>query len=78
MLVIVVGKLKSYLNSYGKEYRCSNKHSIFESKIEKYLLDNIQQKAKEFISRSVNIISKGQEEFKDNSKENSRYIIKLR
>jgi len=62
----------------GKEYRCSNKHSIFESRIEKYLVENIKNEAKKHITESKVVDIKPREEIIDNSKEIKRKLEKLK
>lgn len=62
----------------GKEYRCSNKHSIFESRIEKYLIENIQKEAEKYIAESKVINAKPTETFTDNSKDIKKKLEKLK
>lgn len=62
----------------GKEYRCSNKHSIFESRIEKYLIANIQKEAEKYIAESKVINVKPTETFTDNSKDIKKKLEKLK
>ena len=62
----------------GKEYRCSNKHSIFESKIEKYLLENIKEQAENYIAESKIEEIKPVETFVDNSNAIKKKLEKLK
>lgn len=62
----------------GKEYRCSNKHSIFESKIEKYLLENIKEQAENYIAESKIEAVKPAETFVDNSNAVKKKLEKLK
>lgn len=62
----------------GKQYKCSNKHSIFESKIEKYLLENIKKEAENYIANNKIVSVKEKESFLDNSKDIKKKLEKLK
>lgn len=62
----------------GKEYRCSNKHSIFENRIEKYLLENIKEQAENYIAESKIEEIKPVETFVDNSNAIKKKLEKLK
>ncbi len=71
-------KAEKLSKEIGKEYRCSNRHSIFESKIERYLIENIKQEAEKHISETKVLKTKNKETLIDNSKEIKRKLEKLK
>lgn len=71
-------KAEKLSKEIGKEYICSNKPSIFESKIEKFLLENIRQEAENYIASCKIIDIKSKENFIDNSKEIKKKLEKLK
>lgn len=63
---------------YGKKYKCKNRYTLSENKIEKYLIDNIKEEAEKYIANTKILGFKPTKDFKDNSSQINKKLEKLK
>lgn len=63
---------------YNKRYRCQNRYTLSENKIEQYLVNNIKKEAEKYIANTKILGFKPVESFKDNSSQINKKLEKLK